>query len=86
MSALSFGEATPDTVPHFDLDRIHTALQGNRTHLADGLGPDLATFAFVFSFLGTGREEEVRVVAATECDRLPSSITRHHRSSTVLLD
>jgi hypothetical protein len=85
MSALGFGEATPDTVRLFDLDRILTALQGNRAHLADSLGPDLATLAFVFSLLGTGGEEEVRMIAATQCDRLPRSITRHHRNSTVLL-
>jgi 4-diphosphocytidyl-2C-methyl-D-erythritol kinase len=84
--ALGLSEATPDAVRFLDLNRIFAAFLRDGADLADRLGSDLATFAFVFSFLGTGREEEVRVVAATECDRLPSSITRHHRSSTVLLD
>ena len=82
---LDFGQSASDTVRLLDLDRIIATFLCDGADLADGLGPDLSTFAFVFSFLGTGGEEEVRVVAATECDRLPRSITRHHGSSTVLL-
>jgi hypothetical protein len=97
--ALGLGETAPDAVRLLDLDRVLATFRSDGTNLgvlatfrsdgtnlADGLGPDLPTFAFVFSFLGTGREKEVRMVAATQCDRLPRSITRHHRSSTVLLD
>ena len=85
MPALSLGETAPDTVRLLDLDRIIAALPSHGAHLADSLGSYLAALAFVFSFLGTGGEEEVRMVAATQCDRLPRSITRHHRNSTVLL-
>ena len=65
MPALGLGETTPDAVRLLDLDRIVAALPSHWAHLAYGLGSHLATFAFVFSFLGTWGEEEVRVVAAT---------------------
>ena len=65
MPALSLGETAPDAVRLLDLDRIIAALPSHRAHLADSLGSYLAALAFVFSFLGTGGEEEVRMVAAT---------------------
>ena len=58
-AALGLGETAPDSVRLLDLDRIVTTLLRHGAHLAYCLGSHLAPFAFVFSFLGTWREEEV---------------------------
>jgi hypothetical protein len=82
---LDLSESAPDPIRLLDLDCIVSALLRHGADLAHSLGADLSTFAFVFSFLGAWREEEVRVIAATQCNRLPRSITRYHRNSTILL-
>jgi hypothetical protein len=82
---LDFSESAPDPVRFLDLDCIVSAFLRHGADLAHGLGAGLSTYAFVFSFLGAWGEKEVRVIAATQCNRLPRSITGYHRNSTILL-
>ncbi len=76
-ATFGLGETAPDSVRFLDLECIGAALAHDGTDLTHSFRTHLASLPFIFSFLGTRREEEMGVVATTQRDRLPGTIWGH---------
>jgi hypothetical protein len=71
---LGLGEAAPNTVGLPDLESIGPTVECDGTDLAYSLCPNLPSLPFVLTFLGARRKEEMGMVAAAQCDRLPGTV------------
>ena len=74
VSTLGLGEAAPDAVWLPDRQGVLATFALYRAYLAHRLRPHLAALSLILAFLRARGEEEVGVVSAAECRRLPGTI------------